>query len=360
MQGDYVIHYEGFTDECNDGQDDKSINDVYAQVYQDFDDRQKQQPIIRGHVYDELGCDNNPVLYSVYKKLDEGTRCWKGYKKKGTKMMFGKRVPNCVKNESQEKFITHKELARIIYKYTQNLQLARDFDNLEDEFISQDDMQSSFLSSIKNDSLEFDRERVNKILSMHRVPVKVIKKKQDDQFNTLYSILQTVATNEGEVVGMNPHAVKPFFSPEEADRANDEWVNQAQVDQEDGVIVRGTDDKQYRIMTSYNNEHFEDGEVYLDGLTDPTYIDLEGYPDAAELLYYHSATGHYPEDPDELDEIKLDPNMYKDTDLDDNSYITDTYQKATQTKYFYTKLGSLQGIPNTAVSYTHLTLPTKA
>ena len=39
--------------------------------------------------------------------------------------------------------------------------------------------------------------------------------------------------------------------------------------------------------------------------------------------------------------------MYKDTDLDDNSYITDTYQKATQTKYFYTKLGSLQGIPNT-------------
>jgi hypothetical protein len=29
----------------------------------------------------------------------EGTRCWKGYKKKGTKKMFGKTVPNCVKNE---------------------------------------------------------------------------------------------------------------------------------------------------------------------------------------------------------------------------------------------------------------------
>jgi len=205
VQGDYVIHYEGFTDECNDGQDDKSIDDIYAQVYQDFDDRQKQKPIIRGHAYDELGCDNNPVLYSVYKKLDEGTRCWKGYKKKGMKTMFGKRVPNCVKNE-------------------------------------------------------------------------------------------------GEVVGMNTDAVKPYFTPDEADRANDEWVNQAQVDQEDGVIVKGTDDKQYRIMTSYNNEHFEDGEVYLDGLTDPTYIDPEGYPDAAELLYYHSATGHYPKDPDEIDE----------------------------------------------------------
>ena len=27
-------------------------------------------------------------------------KCWKGYKKKGMKTMFGKRVPNCVKNEA--------------------------------------------------------------------------------------------------------------------------------------------------------------------------------------------------------------------------------------------------------------------
>ena len=99
-----------------------------------------------------------------------------------------------------------------------------------------------------------------------------------------------------DVVGMNPQATKPYFSPEEAQRANDEWVNQAQVDQEDGVIVKGTDGNQYRIMTSYNNEHFEDGEVYLDGVTDPTYIDTDGYPDAAELLHYHSPTGHYVEE----------------------------------------------------------------
>ena len=32
----------------------------------------------------------------------EGTRCWKGYEKKGMKTMFGKRVPNCVKKESEE------------------------------------------------------------------------------------------------------------------------------------------------------------------------------------------------------------------------------------------------------------------
>ena len=31
--------------------------------------------------------------------VDEGTRCWKGYEKKGMKTMFGKRVPNCVKKE---------------------------------------------------------------------------------------------------------------------------------------------------------------------------------------------------------------------------------------------------------------------
>ena len=35
-------------------------------------------------------------------ELLEGTRCWKGYKKHGTKMMFGKRVPDCRKVESQQ------------------------------------------------------------------------------------------------------------------------------------------------------------------------------------------------------------------------------------------------------------------
>ena len=33
--------------------------------------------------------------------LSEGTRCWKGYEKKGMKTMFGKRVPNCVKREAK-------------------------------------------------------------------------------------------------------------------------------------------------------------------------------------------------------------------------------------------------------------------
>ena len=143
--------------------------------------------------------------------------------------------------------------------------------------------------------LGIDRVSVLKV----DVPIELLMKK--------FSHTRSNAVVE-DVVGMNPQAVKPYFSPEEADRANDEWVNQAQVDQEDGVIVKGTDGKQYRIMTSYGNQHFEDGEVYLDGVTDPEYLDTEGYPDAAELLYYHSATGHYPDDEDyEIVERNLNP-----------------------------------------------------
>ena len=37
----------------------------------------------------------------VKSQMTEGTRCWKGYKRKGFKKMFGKRVPNCVKNENR-------------------------------------------------------------------------------------------------------------------------------------------------------------------------------------------------------------------------------------------------------------------
>ena len=69
--GEYIIHYEGFTDQCNDGHDDDSIQDVYADVYQDFDNRQGQEALIRGVANDELHVDCNPVLYSVYKNVKE-------------------------------------------------------------------------------------------------------------------------------------------------------------------------------------------------------------------------------------------------------------------------------------------------
>ena len=69
--GEYIVHYEGFTDECNDGHDEESIDNEYANAYRDFDSRQGQQALVRGVAHDDLGCKNNPVLYSVYKNLNE-------------------------------------------------------------------------------------------------------------------------------------------------------------------------------------------------------------------------------------------------------------------------------------------------
>ena len=48
--------------------------------------------------------DEMRPLFRLNLNTNEGTRCWKGYKKKGMKTMFGKRVPNCVKNEDIEAF----------------------------------------------------------------------------------------------------------------------------------------------------------------------------------------------------------------------------------------------------------------
>ena len=43
-------------------------------------------------------------------EFQEGTRCWKGYTKKGMKTMFGKRVPNCVKAEDVDYCVNCHEL----------------------------------------------------------------------------------------------------------------------------------------------------------------------------------------------------------------------------------------------------------
>jgi hypothetical protein len=48
------------------------------------------------------------------KNILEGTRCWKGYEKKGMKTLFGKRVPNCVKKEE----ITLDEIIEIVSEET--------------------------------------------------------------------------------------------------------------------------------------------------------------------------------------------------------------------------------------------------
>ena len=40
-------------------------------------------------------------------EIKEGQKCWKGYEKKGTKMMFGKRYNNCVKKKSTKEEVEY-------------------------------------------------------------------------------------------------------------------------------------------------------------------------------------------------------------------------------------------------------------
>ena len=46
----------------------------------------------------------------IISDITEGTRCWKGYMRKGFKTMFGKRVPNCVKREHVDYCVNCGEL----------------------------------------------------------------------------------------------------------------------------------------------------------------------------------------------------------------------------------------------------------
>ena len=54
----------------------------------------------------------------------EGTRCWKGYVRKGFKTMFGKRVPNCVKREN--KFHVLDKFEQSVFE-TENESMAINF-----------------------------------------------------------------------------------------------------------------------------------------------------------------------------------------------------------------------------------------
>ena len=51
----------------------------------------------------------------MFEETNEGTKCWKGYEKKGMKTMFGKRVPNCVKKESKEEKVRQIEESICIF-----------------------------------------------------------------------------------------------------------------------------------------------------------------------------------------------------------------------------------------------------
>jgi len=86
---------------------------------------------------------------------------------------------------------SHKDLANYMYLYTGNRQLGIDFFNLETEFVSQDDLQSTGLKGLDIDPFQEDREQVNRILSLNKIPLKIVKMRHNEAFETEY---QTIAT----------------------------------------------------------------------------------------------------------------------------------------------------------------------
>ena len=115
---------------------------------------------------------------------------------------------------------------------------------------------------------------------------------------------------EGEVFPINKAApgekrvgYPPYFSDAEAERAAEEFKNQAPIDQEDGVLLTSEDGKNYRIFKNEGeSQHFAKDEIYLvnDEETNPTeYIDKHGYDKVEELLYHHSKRGYYVENIDD-------------------------------------------------------------
>jgi hypothetical protein len=68
-------------------------------------------------------------------ETNEGTKCWKGYEKKGMKTMFGKKVPNCVKKESKEEQIRQIEesIVSLVKKYVPKRMSKKDLLNLTEQ-----------------------------------------------------------------------------------------------------------------------------------------------------------------------------------------------------------------------------------
>ncbi len=97
-------------DMAPDGMDDDSDNNRKMMANEEF-----YGDIDEDVVIDELF--GNPkkkmktpiTTLGMFEETSKGTKCWKGYEKKGMKTMFGKRVPNCIKKENKEEKISQLE-----------------------------------------------------------------------------------------------------------------------------------------------------------------------------------------------------------------------------------------------------------
>ena len=159
--------------------------------------------------------------------------------------------------ENTGQWITHRQLAEIVYMRTGNKQLARDFDAMEDEYVSQDDMQMTGLGGFDVDGFEFDRERVNKFLGDHNTGVKVLRMKQDDAYNSLYQIMQMARINAGvkeaDVIDFDK-ATDPANTP--IDRVN-KLLQRIGISDYGVIINKPFDSKTYELLIdTYMNKVF--------------------------------------------------------------------------------------------------------
>ena len=69
--GDYIVHYEGFTDQCQDSeeyQDDPQA--VFNDVWGDFKRRMGDKDPVN---YGIVGSEEYPIVYSVFRRWDRKT-----------------------------------------------------------------------------------------------------------------------------------------------------------------------------------------------------------------------------------------------------------------------------------------------
>ena len=64
--GDYIVHYEGFTDQCQDSEEYQNNPDaVFNDVWGDFKRRMGDQDPIN---YGLVGSEDYPIVYSVFRR----------------------------------------------------------------------------------------------------------------------------------------------------------------------------------------------------------------------------------------------------------------------------------------------------
>ena len=164
--GDYIVHYEGFTDQCQDSEEYQNNPDaVFNDVWGDFKRRMGDQDPIN---YGLVGSEDYPIVYSVFKngsvsetkqRLDP--KCWKG-KKIGnpkTKVKGGVRVNNCVPKESIEAEEEFNLIESIIEDLAKRNQVDAEVIWEDLESLTEDEL---YVFAITQEPVMEDWQKVNK------------------------------------------------------------------------------------------------------------------------------------------------------------------------------------------------------